>query len=105
MKEDSIPVVHATRKIPIKLKQKLKFTLQEMVKNKIITPVTEPTDWVSSIVIVQKKDGNLRICLDPKDLNAAVKRPHYTMPVLDDITSEIQGAKVFSTFDAKNGYW
>ena len=49
MKEDCTPAVHATRKIPIKLKQKLKFTLYEMVTNKIIAPVTEPTDWVGDI--------------------------------------------------------
>ena len=75
-----------------------------MVKKKIIAPVTEPTDWLSSIVIVQKMDGILTICLYPKDFNAAVKRP-YAMPVIDDITSEIQGAKIFSAFDAKKGFW
>ena len=40
-----------------------------MVKEKIIEPISDPTDWVSSIVVIEKKNGNLRICLDPKELN------------------------------------
>ena len=76
-----------------------------MVKDKIIEPITKPTDWVSNIVIIEKKNKSLRICLDPKDLNAGIKRQHYQMPVLDDITSDLHNTKVFSTFDAKNGYY
>ena len=72
---------------------------------KIITPISTPTDWVSSMVVVEKKDGSLRICLDSKDLNASIKRSHYQIPVLDEVTSQLNGAKIFSTFDAKNGYW
>ena len=45
------------------------------------------------------------MCLDPKDLNEALKRPHFQIPVLDDIASELGNARVFSTFDTKNGYW
>ena len=48
-----------------------------MVKDKIIEPITKPTDWVSNIVIIEKKNKSLRICLDPKDLNAGIKRQHY----------------------------
>ena len=43
-----------------------------------IEKVDQPTEWVNSIVIVEKEDGSLRICLDPKDLNRAVKREHFT---------------------------
>lgn len=57
------------------------------------------------MVVTEKKDVNLRICLDPKDLNSSIKRSHYPMPRLDDITSNLHGAKGFSTFDAKTGYW
>ena len=105
MKEDSTPTVHAARKIPLKMKDKLKSTLEDMVKEKIIEPVSIPTDWVSSMVVIEKKNGKLRICLDPKELNQAVKRPHYRLPTLEDITSELANVQVFSTFDAKNGYW
>jgi len=76
-----------------------------MVQNQILLPVSEPTDWVSSMVILEKKDGSLRVCIDPKDLNNAMKRSHYPTPTIDDITSELKDAKLFSTFDTKNGYW
>ena len=63
-----------------------------------------PTDWVSNTVLV-RKPGKLRICLDPRDLNRALKRPHYLMPTMDDILPKLAEAKVFSVLDAKDGFW
>ena len=70
-----------------------------------IEKVDQPTEWINSIVIVEKPDGNLRICLDPKDLNRAVKREHFQLPTATEITSKLTGAKVFSKLDAKDGFW
>ena len=67
--------------------------------------MTQPTDWVSSIVYSRKSSGQLRICLDPKDLNKAVKRPHYRTHTLDEVTHKLAGAKIFSKLDARHGYW
>ena len=50
-----------------------------MVKMEIISPIEEPIDWVSSLGIVETPDGQLRICLDPRLLNQAIKRPHFVM--------------------------
>ena len=76
-----------------------------MVSKEIITRVTEPTDWVSSVLAVPKKDGLVRICLDPKDLNTAIKRSHYPLPTVEDVTARLTNAKVFSVLDAKKGFW
>jgi len=57
------------------------------------------------MVVVEKKNGSLRICLDPRDLNKAIKRQPYPTTTLDDITNVLKDAKIFSTFDTKNGYW
>ena len=54
---------------------------------------------------VTKPSGELRICLDPKDLNNCVRRPHHYTQVLDDILPQLQGASVFSILDARSGYW
>jgi hypothetical protein len=55
----------------------------------IIIKVTEPTEWVSSLVIIQKPDSDkLRVCLDPKDLNTAILRPHYPSRTLQEILPE-----------------
>ena len=66
----------------------------------VITKVSAPTDWVTSIVYSRKSNNKMRICLDPKDLNRAIKRPHYKTPTLDEITHQLAGSRVFSKLDA-----
>ncbi|XP_035676225.1 uncharacterized protein K02A2.6-like [Branchiostoma floridae] len=102
---DVEPVIHPPRRVPLELREKLKKQLEEMTKKGVISEVTQPTDWVNSIVIKEKPNGKLRICLDPRDLNLALKRNHYPTPTLEEITPSLAGAKVFSKLDASNGYW
>ena len=73
--------------MPVPKNEAMKTELDQMVADKIITPVTEPTDWVSSVLAVPKKDGSVRICLDPRDLNTAIKRSHYPLPTVDSCHS------------------
>lgn len=75
-----------------------------MEANGVLAPVTEPTEWASQMVVVVKK-GKIRICLDPVDLNKALKREHYHMPTLEDVVTKIDSAKYFSTLDAATGFW
>ena len=99
------PMIHAPRKCPIQMKDELQSALDKMTRDKVITKVTEPKDWVSRLAFSRKKDGSRRICLDPKDLNRAIKRCHHKTPTLEEITHKFTGATHFSTLDAKNGYW
>ena len=71
----------------------------------VIKKVTEPTDWVNSIVISRRKNGKLQVCLDPKDLNKVMKRCHHKTPTLEEITHKFAGSRYYSKLDAKNGYW
>ena len=71
----------------------------------MIVKVDEPTDWVNSITIVEKKNRSLRICLDPRDLNKALKREHYSCPTVDDVAAKLHGARVFTVLYATSGYW
>ena len=72
--DPSVPaVVNPPRRIPFLLKDKVKNELDRMLRLGIISKVEEPTEWVNSIVIVEKQNGSIRICLDPKDLNQAIK--------------------------------
>ncbi len=98
------PVVHACRKVPFALREKLKEELARMEKLDVIKRIDEPTDWVSSLVIVLKKNGSLRICLDPRDLNRAIKREHFKLPTREEIMSQFAGAKWFSKLDASSGF-
>jgi hypothetical protein len=101
---DVPPVVHAPRKVPVALKDKLKHELDRLEKEEIITTIKdEATPWVNSMVVVDKP-GKTRVCLDPKDLNRAIKRCHYPMPTIDDILPDLYNAKIFSVMDAKDGF-
>ena len=93
------PAVHPPRKVPLALETAPKEELGRLESLQILTPVSEPAPWVSSMVIVKKLNGNIRVCLDPKDLNKVLKRSHYPMPTIDDILPELCRAKVFSVFD------
>ena len=75
-----------------------------MEADDIIAKVAEPTPWVSSMVVVRKKNGDVRICIDPRDLNKAVKRCYYPMPTIEEIVARLPGAKIFSVLDAKSGF-
>ena len=98
------PVVHGPRRQPKALKDKIVAKLNEMVQDGQLTPVTEPTDWVSSLVTVVKGD-KVRLCIDPKDLNRAIKREHYPIPTIEEVIADLPtNAKVFSVIDAKSGY-
>jgi transposase InsO family protein len=57
------------------------------------------------MAVVHKRDGKLRICIDPQPLNAALKREHYRLPVLDDVLPKLKDAKVFSKLDVREAYW
>ena len=91
--------------VPISLKNQVKAELNKLTVRDIITPVDQPTDWTSRMVVVTKKSGDLRICLDPCRLNNALKRERYPLPVMDDILPKLSNAKVFSKLDLCSAYW
>ena len=103
LKPDAKGVVHAARKQPAALKSKIIAKLHEMEADGYIMKVDQPTEWVSSMVVSVKND-KIRICIDPSDLNNAIKREHHPMHTIEEVVSEIPGATVFSVLDAKNGF-
>nr|XP_037269644.1 uncharacterized protein K02A2.6-like [Rhipicephalus microplus] len=102
--DDAVPVIHAARRVPLALREPLQKELVRMEQANIICKVDEPTDWVSPLVIVRKKDGSLRVCMDPRSVNACLKREHYQMPQREDIEAELSGANFFSRLDANAGF-
>ena len=99
------PVVMPSRRIPIALRPKLKAELNRLVTLGVITPVEEPTPWVSQLVITQKPSGKLRVCIDPRELNKALLREHFILPTLDETLHELGNSRVFSKADLSSGYW
>ena len=98
------PVINPPRRVPFALKEKLKSELDRLEGLEMIRKVKEPTDWVSSLVVVEKPNGKLRICIDPVHLNKALKRSHYPLPVIEDVLPELADVKVFSKADLKDGF-
>ena len=92
------PAIHPPRHIPVTLRDTLKEELDSLVDQGILSPVVYPTDWVNSCVCVTKRNGTLRLCLDPRDLNKVIKRPHYVTPTLENVLSKLHGAQWFSIF-------
>ena len=105
LKEDAIPVVHTPRKCPIAIRPLVDKKLDKLLEQDIIVPVTEPTDWVSSLAYSWKADGDLRTCLNPTHLNKAIRRDHYRTPTLEEITHELAGSTKFTKVDGSSSYY
>ena len=78
---------------------------QQMVKDEIIVSVVEPTEWVSRMLVVGKPDGDVRICLDPSELNKAILRQHFAVPTVEQLFAKIGKAKYFCSLDAASGFY
>ncbi|XP_064476830.1 uncharacterized protein K02A2.6-like [Ornithodoros turicata] len=104
LKEGTVPVVQPARRIPHALRRPVEQELHRLVDAGILRKADGPTDWVSPMVIARKKNGQLRLCLDPRRINEHLKREHYQLPKREDIQAELADARVFSTLDANSGY-
>ena len=105
VKENTIPVITAPRNVPIAVRSKLKEELERLEKMEVITKVEEPTDWVNQIVIVNKNNGKIRLCIDCKELNKVLLRERYQLMTLNDVIHQLEGSTVFSKADMSSGYW
>ena len=104
LKENAQPVIHSARRVPFRLRDKLKSTLDSMEAEGTIAKTKEATDWVHPIVNVLKPNGSLRICLDPTQLNKNLKREHFALPTHTEIFAKLSNSKFFSTLDATSGF-
>ena len=93
------------RRVPFALQEKVKSQISALTERGVLTPETEPTEWVSQMALAEKSNGEIRICIDPAPLNEALMREHYKLPTLDDILGQLNGAKLFTKLDVKEAYW
>jgi hypothetical protein len=101
--EEGNPIKQAPRRIPFQLRHEVEKILEEMKLQGVIEESHSP--WVSPAVLVKKKDGSLRFCVDFRKLNAITKKDSYPMPRIDDLFDNLSGNSWFSTLDLKSGYW
>ena len=101
---DITPRQQPHRRIPFHVRGDVEKELERLERLDIIERVEGPTPWISSIVVVPKKSGEVRICVDMRDANKAVKRGKHLMPTIDDLIADLNGAIHFSTLDLSSGY-
>ena len=78
--------------------------LQEFINQGITVPDEEPTYWVSSLAYSWKATRKLQVCLDPKDLDTAIRCDHYKIPTVKEITNELAGSTCFTKLDGTSSY-
>ena len=100
---DPAPFKEAYRRIPPQMYDEVKTHIQEMLDLGAIRPSNSP--WASSIVLVRKKDGRLRFCIDLRRLNNRTVKDAYSLPRIESILDSLGGAQIFTTLDLKAGYW
>ena len=97
------PIKQYPRRVPFALKEKVAEMVAKMVARGVVEPSKSP--WASPIVLVAKKDGSTRFCVDYRKLNAITKMDVYPLPRVDDLLDLLSNNDYFSTLDLASGYW
>ena len=97
------PVRLSPYRIPHAYREAVPKELKEMTVAGVIEP--SQSEWSSPIVVVKKKDGNIRLCIDYRRLNSTTPFNAYPMPWTDELIDRLGGAKYITTLDLAKGYW
>ncbi|GBN83957.1 Retrovirus-related Pol polyprotein from transposon 297 [Araneus ventricosus] len=99
---DHPPIKQYPRRLPLARKEDAEHLVKEIVDNGIIEESSGP--WASPILLVKKKDGSTRFCVDYRKLNEITKKDSYSLPRIDDTLDALNGSQWFTTLDLKSGY-
>ena len=100
---DTEPFKERFRCIAPLLVEELREHIQEMLNGGMIRPSQSP--WCNVVVLVRKKDGGLRFCIDFLQLNSWTKKDAYPLPRMQETMESMVGTRFFSTMDLKSGFW
>ncbi|UYV66656.1 hypothetical protein LAZ67_4002457 [Cordylochernes scorpioides] len=101
--EDAKPIKHKPYRVSPKERDIIKDQIDEMLKEGIIRPSSSP--WSFPVILVKKRDGKFRFCVDYRKLNEVTVKDVYPIPRIDDVMDTLQGSKYFSAIDLRSGYW
>ena len=100
---DSMPVRQQPYRTPMVQRERIAQLIQQMQEQGVVKPSCSP--WASPIVLVPKRDGSTRFCVDYRRLNSVTKKDVYPLPHIQDILDTLGQAKCFTTLDLSSGYW
>lgn len=100
---ESVPIRQGVRRVPLHKQKEIKEHIDAMLNQGIIQPSCSP--WAAPVVLVPKKDGSTRFCIDYRKVNAVTKKDAYPLPRIDQTLDALEGAKLFSSLDLVSGYW
>ncbi|KAK7099608.1 hypothetical protein V1264_003723 [Littorina saxatilis] len=98
------PVAQQHGRIPFHVRKDVEAELERLERLDIIEQVQGPTPWISPVVVVPKKTGGVRVCIDMREANKAISREKHPMPTMDDLVADLNGSTVFSKLDMRNAY-
>ena len=101
--QDAVPIRQPPRRLPLAKQREAGQAIEEMKRDGVIEPSVSP--WAAPIVLVRKKDGSTRFCVDYRKLNNVTRKDSYPLPRIDDTLEALSGATWFSSLDLKSGYW
>ena len=101
--QGAAPVRQPVRRVPFAVRTEIAKQLREMQERGVVEP--SASAWASPVVMVRKKDGSHRFCVDYRRLNAVTKKDQFPLPRIDDLLDQLGKSGYFSTLDLASGYW
>ncbi|GBN90658.1 Transposon Ty3-I Gag-Pol polyprotein, partial [Araneus ventricosus] len=101
--KDDVPVYQPARRLSFPENQAVNKQIDEWLDQGIVRQSS--SEYASPIVLVKKKDGTARLCVDYGKLNRKLVKDHFPLPLIEDVLDKLQDAKVYYTLDLKNGFF
>ncbi|UYV63925.1 hypothetical protein LAZ67_2006034, partial [Cordylochernes scorpioides] len=101
--ENAKPIKHKPYRVSPKERDIIKEQIQDMLQEGVIRASSSP--WAFPVILVRKRDGNWRFCVDYRKLNSITVKDVYPIPRIDDVMDTLQGSRYFTAIDLRSGYW